>query len=143
MPLVSMQGLSYKQSLFSFGIFLLVNAVSCPLSAWAYPGERPPHGALEAQCQFGENIPEYCKAKIDRANHSFSIWTPPNRQGAILYTYKLACLRQGCMITGRDFGYIGGPQKYRLLEINDRRIKFISLDDGRNPPVTQIVSILE
>ena len=106
-------------------------------------GREAPIGALEAQCQYGENSPQYCKAKNDRSNQSFSIWTPPNRQGALLVKYKLDCFRRSCLITGSDFGYVGGPQKYRLLEICDRKVKFVSLGDDLNPPVVQMVSILE
>ena len=135
--------INYKTTVLSLSGFLLSNFMVHPSPAGAYPGERPPKGALEAQCQFGSNPPEYCKAKIDRANQSFSIWTPPNRQGALLNTYKADCFRRGCLITGRDFGTIGGPAKYRLLEISDQKIKFVSLGDERNSPIVQIVTILE
>ncbi|WP_413441176.1 hypothetical protein [Synechococcus sp. MIT S1220] len=138
-----MKKFSDAKMLLRLGLLLVGNVLACSFTVWAYPGERPPKGALEAQCQYGENSPQYCKTKIDRANQSFSIWTPPNRQGALLVTYKLDCFRRGCLIIGRDFGYVGGPQKYRLLEFCDRRVKFVSLGDDLNPPVVQMVSILE
>lgn len=42
-------------------------------------------------------------------------------------TYAGPCLEKGCILTGDDFSYIGGPARYQLLEITASKLKWRAL----------------
>ena len=138
-----MNNVNKTTRLLSIGALLFSYCIINPHRAFAYPGDRPLDGSVDALCQYGGGRPEYCKVKIDRQSNIFHLWTPPGVQGALLRTFTTTCFRKGCLIIGPDFGYIQGPEKYRVLEFNDKKIKFISLGDGQNPPIEQEIKILD
>ena len=129
--------------LFSLGAVLFSHFTINSHRALAYPGDRPLDGSVDALCQYGGGRTEYCKVKIDRQSNVFHLWTPPGVQGALVRTFTTTCFREGCLIIGPDFGYIQGPEKYQVLEFNAKKIKFVSLGDGQNPPIEQEIKILD
>ncbi|MED5383592.1 MAG: hypothetical protein VX481_03510 [Cyanobacteriota bacterium] len=129
--------------LLSLGLVTFSHCMINPHRALAYPGDRPLDGSVDALCQYGGGRPNYCKVKVDRQSNAFHLWTPPGVEGALLRTFTTTCFRKGCSIVGPDFGYVQGPEKYRILEFNDQKIRFISLGDGQNPPIEQDIKILD
>lgn len=132
-----------QSCLISIGLLLLSHNTIITDSARAYPGDRAPEDSLEALCRHGGGRPAYCKVKIDRSENTFQIWSPPGIQGATLHTFTAQCFKKGCLITGPDLGYIQGPEKYKILEISNNKIKFVSLEDAQNAPIERAVSILD
>ena len=132
-----------QSCLISIGILLLSHNIIFADLARAYPGERAPEDSLEALCRHGGGRPTYCKVKIDRSKNTFQIWTPPGIQGAMLHTFTTRCFKKDCLITGPDFGYIQGPEKYKIIEISNKKLKFVSLGDALNAPIEQEVRILD
>lgn len=129
--------------LLSLGVVTFSHCMINPHRALAYPGDRPLDGSVDALCQYGGERPNYCKVKVDRQSNAFHLWSPPGVEGALLRTFTTTCFRKGCSIVGPDFGYVQGPEKYRILEFNDRKIRFISNGNGQNPPIEQDIKILD
>ena len=129
--------------LLSLGVVTFSHCMINPHRALAYPGDRPLDGSVDALCQYGGERPNYCKVKVDRQSNAFHLWSPPGVEGALLRTFTTTCFRKGCSIVGPDFGYVQGPEKYRILEFNDRKIRFISIGNGQNPPIEQDIKILD
>lgn len=46
-------------------------------------------------------------------------------------TYTGKCLEKGCILTGDDFGYIGGPTTYQLLEITPSKLRWKALSGDK------------
>ena len=132
-----------QSCLMSIGLLLFSHNIITTDSARAYPGERAPEDSLEALCRHGGGRPTYCKVKIDRSENTFQIWSPPGIQGATLHTFTAQRFKKGCLIAGLDFGYIQEPEKYKILEISNNKIKFVSLGDAQNAPIEREVSILD
>ena len=116
--------------LLSLGVVTFSHCMINPHRALAYPGDRPLDGSVDALCQYGGERPNYCKVKVDRQSNAFHLWSPPGVEGALLRTFTTTCFRKGCSIVGPDFGYVQGPEKYRILEFNDQKTRFISLGEG-------------
>ena len=129
--------------LLSLGVVTFSHCMINPHRVLGYPGDRPLDGSVDALCQYGGERPNYCKVKVDQQSNAFHLWSPPGVEGALLRTFTTTCFRKGCSIVGPDFGYVQGPEKYRILEFNDRKIRFISIGNGQNPPIEQDIKILD
>ncbi len=106
--------------------------LSLPYPAHSDDGSKPPAGARDASCRFGENAPESCKVKIvSRRPGRVLVWFPEGRQSAMTLTYTGQCLDKGCILTGDDFGYIGGPTTYQLLEITPSKLRWRALSGDK------------
>ncbi len=46
-------------------------------------------------------------------------------------TYTGKCLERGCILTGDDFGYVGGPTKYQILEVTQSLLKWRELTGNK------------
>jgi len=88
-------------------------------------GEKPPAGSKDASCRYSDNTPGFCKVRIvSETPGKLQVWIPEGRQSAMASTYTGKCLKKGCILTGEDYGYTGGPAKYEVLEFTKSVIKF-------------------
>ncbi len=46
-------------------------------------------------------------------------------------TYTGKCLKQGCILIGEDYGYVGGPAKYEVLEVTKSVVKLKELSGNK------------
>ncbi|MCP9886273.1 hypothetical protein KBY97_14250 [Synechococcus sp. ATX 2A4] len=119
---------------------LQLAAVSCasavvlsnPILVLSYEGEKPPAGSKNASCRYGDNAPGFCKVKIlSETPGKLQIWRPAGVQSAIILTYTGRCLKQGCVLTGDDFGYVVGPARYEVLNASMSVIRMKELSGNK------------
>ncbi len=100
--------------------------------AFSDTDEKPPAGAKDASCRYDNGTPSFCKVKVTEGSPAqVQVWIPEGRQSATTLTYKGECLREGCVLTGEDFGYAIGPARYRVLQFSRSIIRWKELN-GNN-----------
>ncbi len=96
---------------------------------------------MDASCRYAEGTPEFFKLKISsRTPAKIQRWIPEGRQSAMTLTYSGACLSKGCILTGDDFGYAGGPPKYEILEFSATAIKWRELSGNMATEEIRIIA---
>ena len=88
----------------------------------AHSSDKPPTRSKDASCRYDGGVPYFCKVRVDWGNNRILLWMPEGRQSAMTFTYTGTCLKSGCVLTGDDWGYVGGPKRYRILHISPAQI---------------------
>lgn len=104
-------------------------SVTIPLIAFS--SDKPPAGSKDASCRYNGGIPYFCRVRVDQSENKITLWIPEGRQSAMTFTYSGTCLRAGCVLTGEDWGYLGGAERYRILHISPDEILWIGERDDK------------
>lgn len=111
-----------RLNLFSLAsIALLAVLAQPPLANISKANELPPAGAVDASCIYASQAPNFCKVRINRARKTILVWYPEGRQSAMNAEYEGSCLKEGCILTGPDYGY---PQREKsvIVEFTDQKL---------------------